>query len=526
MPPDICHFTVPQKTTAAEVFAQLESLGKVRTEAAGNLLRTYFDTFDWRLWHHGSLLVEERSPNRNDVCWRYLADGRIIGQLPGAVPRFREGFPDSPLGHGIGPIIDIRALLPVAVTQVARHRGKLLNRDDKIVLRIVIEEAIAGEDAETIRFPVPLRIRLEPLKGYSKPFRKAQSLLEEILALPAAASELETVLEAIGQKAAGYSSRLNLKLGSAMTAGAAVRIIFGRLLETMERNCDGARADIDPEFLHDFRVAVRRTRSLFSQTKGVLPEEAVQRFRPEFKWLGEITGPTRDFDVYLLTFPAYRACLDEAMRPDLEPLLDFLAERQRTAHKKLARQLGSLRCQLLFREWREFLEAPPAKWTWPLKADLPIGGIASRRIWKACRLTWQEGMLVTPCSPPETFHEMRILCKKLRYLLEFFQTLYPPKEIRELIKILKELQDNLGAHQDLTVQIRALQLFAAEMQQERKMPPGAAFIAMGALIDHLKQRRLALGAAFPPLFDRFAEKESRRLCKSLFADKNRPEEVE
>ena len=44
-----------------------------------------------------------------------------------------------------------------------------------------------------------------------------------------------------------------------------------RSLQTLRINEDGVRKDLDSEFLHDFRVAVRRTRSALSQIKGVFP---------------------------------------------------------------------------------------------------------------------------------------------------------------------------------------------------------------------------------------------------------------
>ena len=77
------------------------------------------------------------------------------------------------------------------------------------------------------------------------------------------------------------------------------KIVLHRLLDTMLANETGTREDIDSEFLHDFRVSVRRTRSAISQIKGVIPQKILDRFRPEFTWLGQITGPTRDMDVYL-----------------------------------------------------------------------------------------------------------------------------------------------------------------------------------------------------------------------------------
>jgi CHAD domain-containing protein len=86
------------------------------------------------------------------------------------------------------------------------------------------------------------------------------------------------------------SAKPDLQLQPSMPAGEAARRILQNQLEAMEANEEGTCAARDPEFLHDFRVAVRRTRSALSQIKGVLPAPVLERFRPEFAWLGEITA--------------------------------------------------------------------------------------------------------------------------------------------------------------------------------------------------------------------------------------------
>ena len=45
------------------------------------------------------------------------------------------------------------------------------------------------------------------------------------------------------------------------------------LLDIMVANEPGMRADLDTEFLHDYRVSLRRTRSLLGQIKNVFPAD-------------------------------------------------------------------------------------------------------------------------------------------------------------------------------------------------------------------------------------------------------------
>ena len=50
------------------------------------------------------------------------------------------------------------------------------------------------------------------------------------------------------------------------------RAVLAHLAAAIELNVPGTIDDIDPEFLHDLRVAVRRTRSVLSNARRVLPD--------------------------------------------------------------------------------------------------------------------------------------------------------------------------------------------------------------------------------------------------------------
>ena len=118
-----------------------------------------------------------------------------------------------------------------------------------------------------------------------------------------------------------------------MRADIAAKYIYSHLLKAIKDNEQGTIADTDSEFLHDFRVAVRRTRAGLSQLKGVLPDKISATYAEFFSWLGQSTSPTRDLDVYLLNFAHYKSSLPAAIRDDLNPLYDFLLAKQQKAHE-------------------------------------------------------------------------------------------------------------------------------------------------------------------------------------------------
>nr|MDJ0861140.1 CHAD domain-containing protein [Gammaproteobacteria bacterium] len=116
----------------------------------------------------------------------------------------------------------------------------------------------------------------------------------------------------------------------------------------------------------------------------------------------------------------------------------------------------------------------------------------------------------------EDLHELRKTCKKLRYLMEFFQNLYPPKEIKALIKALKVLQDNLGDFQDLEVQALNLTHFSEQMVDEGTVPP-QTLMAMGMLVDGLSRRQHQAREEFAARFGQFAAEDIRSQFQTLFA---------
>ena len=116
--------------------------------------------------------------------------------------------------------------------------------------------------------------------------------------------------------------------------------------------------DIDTEFLHDLRVSVRRTRTALKLGAGLLPDGLASQYRPAFKWLGDLTTPTRDLDVHLLTFADGAAELTSASPDDLAPFHRYLTQRRAAEQARLARALRSARFTALITTWRGALDRP------------------------------------------------------------------------------------------------------------------------------------------------------------------------
>ena len=72
-----------------------------------------------------------------------------------------------------------------------------------------------------------------------------------------------------------------------------------------------ARDGLDPESVHQTHVATCRIRATFRGSRNVLPAAPIRELNREFKWVADVLGHVRDFDVYRSNFREYAAEIPE-----------------------------------------------------------------------------------------------------------------------------------------------------------------------------------------------------------------------
>jgi CHAD domain-containing protein len=514
---DSSGFLLPHNCDTGGLVQLLGGHERCRVDGATAFTLEFFDSFDWRLHSAGLRLLRVQAAEGTVLRLKPAEGGEPKASLVfDDVPDWPASLPSGPLRDALQPLLQMRVLLPLVNIKVKATELRLLNDDQKTVVRLqVLHMHCLGPGIAEPRSLWP-RVRVVPVRGYSKDLSRLTAYLGDELEWPRASACLfDEAITAIGREAGDYSSKLNVPLQSDMIAIDAMRKILLSLLETLERNIPGTRADVDSEFLHDLRVATRRTRSALSQVKRVLPQGVVDEFKQRFAWLGQITGPTRDLDVFLLEMPRYRATLPAAMAGDLDAFEERLRAAQQSEQAKLRRKLGSPEMQALLNDWRGILEAEAPPGEPGYFADLPIEPVASARIWGMYKRVLKAGRGITWDGPPEAMHELRKDCKKLRYLIEFFRALYPDEDLKGLIRTLKTLLDNLGEFQDLEVQADKLKLFASEFAADglQGLP---TVMAIGALVADLLRNQQAAHTRFADCFAQFDSPENRATYKRLF----------
>ena len=464
------------------------------------LRRTWLDTFDWRLFRAG-LSLEFCAGRGTSELVLTGRDGELVAVEPVTErlgwPCLIDELPVGPLSERLAPAVGVRALLPVARATSVLSQRRALNADEKTIAVVTIDQMTLTQPR---RAPTPPTVAISPLRGYQAQAAK----LADLLALspgvaPAVHSAFESALQAAGRNPGDYTSKIDVHLTDDMPAALAVTTVLTRLLDTMRANVPGTIRDIDTEFLHDLRIAVRRTRSVLKMAGSVLPGSMAARYRPEFKWLGDLTTPTRDLDVYLLGYGQMAAGLIAGTEPELRPFHEYLKTQRVAAQRQLARGLRSARFTRVSSSWQHALEQVTAS---PGRRPA-TGKFAAARIARAHERVLRGGSVISAASPPEALHELRKLCKELRYLLEVFASLHDAAAAWRAVSELKALQDCLGEFQDTEVQQAELRAFARQMMADRSAP-AETMLAMGEIAATLALRQRAARSEFADRFAGFA----------------------
>ena len=256
------------------------------------------------------------------------------------------------------------------------------------------------------------------------------------------------------------------------------RSVFLIQLERLRQNLDGCIEGSDPIHLHDLRVANRRTRAALLEFRTLLPDEVYQEYQDNFRWLHQITGPVRDLDVGLSHFPLYEKKISKNWRSHLIPARELLETKREAAQGVLAPILDASKVRDIFSSWSTLLAGGVLEGS--EYALEPAREYGCRRIIKRYRKTREHGLKLGKNTPAKKFHDYRISVKKLRYLIEFFQSALDQEEAARLRIELKKVQDAFGAYQDAEVQVANLiQLAEALQVSASSLDP---ILALGQLI--------------------------------------------
>jgi CHAD domain-containing protein len=487
------------KEGAVEVDAIAAALRPRFTVVAGEQAAvsrtTWLDTFDWRLHSAGiSLQYADGGP----LIMQFPDGARLQAPLTGVKwPAQAHDLPTGPIRDALAPLIAPRALMPVVTVHSAAHEARVLDAEEKTVARLLTESVDDGTS----------QLRIQPLRGYDSAGDRIARLLSRIDGFSAVSTTpYDLALTHADRHPTNGSGPAQLRAET--LAAVAIAEMLAGFAAAIEDNVPGTIASIDTEFLHDLRVAVRRTRSILKLVGDVLPDKLAERFAPDFKWLGDLTTPVRDLDVYLLELDTMAARLTSADPGDLDPFRSYLVKHRAAERRRLVRGLRSKRFENLLSDWRAELNEVA------VDGGPTVALLARRRLRRAYRNAARRGARIDVDSPSDDVHALRKRCKELRYLLEVFKPVCDSAAHRALLKELKSLQDTLGDFQDGEVQREAIREFAAAMMEQGLAPPETV-LAMGEMAAQLDAHQLKARAALAGRLQPFLADDNRARVKAL-----------
>ncbi len=233
-----------------------------------------------------------------------------------------------------------------------------------------------------------------------------------------------------------------------MSVSDAFKAVMSANLSQLHANERGMLAGVDPEYLHQMRVALRRLRSALGVFSPPIPESDAEPLARQLKWLASRLGPARDWDVFVAdTLPPIES--EFGAHGELRAFAARCGELRRAANASARRAVRSRRYQRLVLRLSAWIDAEGWRLAAPAPEPLqtPVTDFAARVLEKRYQQVRKRGRRLAKRSPAE-LHRLRIAIKKFRYATDFFASLYPGKTARDTLKRLGQLQDILGAMND------------------------------------------------------------------------------
>ncbi|WP_170513562.1 CHAD domain-containing protein [Ruegeria atlantica] len=460
------------------------------------------DSHDQSLRAKGRLLIETGG------SLQLLNDRDFLFQDGGGTGMFVQDLPDGPVRATLKDFPKLRALMCIGSGTIKSRTFAVLDDLQKTQVRGHALTLGTHHGQVTI-------LTVQPLRGYKRAFQKVCLALEE---LAAGASGAEVVMQGLFAVFPAYNAKPDIELGKQEPSIEVAVDIIRTYLEVARKNEAGIVADIDTEFLHDYRVSLRRVRSVLSLFKGVFSPQQTSALKREFSDLMASTGRVRDLDVYLLEKDIYFKLIPPNLHLGAEAMF---AQFKKERNRELAVLSRRLRSAAYGRQMKQLLAlfADTKRLEPGPNAELRAYDYARSLIWKRYRKVCKLARGITRKTPDEAVHELRIDCKKLRYLMEFFAPLFDKSDFKMLIKPLKKMQDNLGLFNDYSVQQEALLNFVSTQSDARNRTSAPLAMAAGGLIAVLDQRQKAERDHVIANFRHFDSPEIQNLFRALFRQK-------
>jgi inorganic triphosphatase YgiF len=419
------------------------------------LVSTYFDTAEKHLQLQGIALRVRKTGRAAPVMtlkWDEPAAagpfsrGEVEVRCPGGVPDVQLLGPDA--AKRVADAAGALPLIPAFETRVKRRTVILRHGHSELEIALDDGSIVAGE----ARLPLT-EVEVELKSGNIHDMLACAVLLSREAALQ---------LDFESKSAKGYriasgepprpQKAVKLELPHAVTFDDLLAGIMSNTLEHFVSNWASLRESDAPESTHQLRVALRRMRSALGVFRRVVPLPELEDIRQEAKRIASALGPARECDAFRQNALGGPFQKNPQLLKGASALLGAVEARRAESYAAARRVMEDaattqfvLAVQgLIFRRaWRTAV-APGDLGLLTSEGRLFGAAVLDRLMRRAMK----RGRHLKTMTDEER-HELRIVLKNLRYSAEFFGSLFEDgKTLRAFLKLVSELQEDLGAHND------------------------------------------------------------------------------
>lgn len=516
MPTESLLLNIPEGMPESVVLERLAEAGyRTYSSASENLEILYVDTQGGALFRTGIRLRHLQPRPR----WQWWRDGVLLEE--------EGGFPQRPPLPPTGKISAGRAVAPARLLPLLRlkiaKRNFRLKEPEGSPLRLSFLRLRCSRPHRTGMAEGPRLVQV-PLQGTDpRMVEKLRVFLTGWAGLTVYGKDLlEIGLERLELPLPGAPVPAHLLLAPFDTIQEALRKILGRQAFKIRANLEGAVLDLDPEFVHDIRVATRRARFALRLFRDVVGRDQARELRERLRWLTGACAPVRDLDVLLAALREHPALGQTPLGMDgIVRLLTPLREQARSA---MIAVLQSEDFPSLLRQIEE-IHARPAP---EAAVGETISTIGPRWMRRSLNQVRKENLAVGSGErEPEgrDLHRLRIAFKGVRYTCEFFRELVPREELDPVLGLLVGYQDCLGKFQDAQVALSMLDKITRDRWQAAS-PALDEALSLGAAMHVFREQAARSRSDFLARWPSFEKdmKDFRAFLRGMIEESASPQE--
>lgn len=446
----------------------LTSIAIVRTqrsdETAGIL--SLLDTIDWHLYQNKINLTSFES----ETCYQLgIQSHQFSLQIDMQKPLYPWLNPDDIvpdyIGRKLKEFSSNRVFISQADCQVSKSEFMIIDSLEMPVCEIWL---INLKSISTYC------VRIMPRRGFKREFTSAYNSIINFLSgigiTPLEADPFDIILRNSNRSKNDYAQLVSYRVEPNESTCSAIGGALAQFAQMAGINRPWIADHPDPEFLHDFRIALRRTSCMINSFTATLKLIDTTSIESELKTFAKATATTRDLENLGESIRSLEKLLGNYNR--FSALSEIVAQELDVQYRELSGLTASSRCENLISSMARLAkrcsllnlvttqsdrrEMHESKGQIDQGPTVPISVTAK----SAISLQYESFIrLVAKAKkhPSDRLHHrLRKEIRQYRYLMEFLNGIDETSTFTKTISKLKELQSELGRVQDANIQIDLL----------------------------------------------------------------------